>query len=87
MTMLVAIHVLCALTAAAIAAIMLRSWHGSRAPMHFHVGACFALLTLVNAIVVFDRLTPPGNELATLRLSISVVAISFLVYGLLIRER
>ena len=87
MTMLIAIHVLCATTAAAIAAIMLRSWHQTRAAMQLHVGLCFLLLTAVNAIVVLDRLAPPANEWATTRLVASVVAISFLLYGVLIRER
>lgn len=87
MTVLIAIHLLCAVTAAAICAIMLRSWHASRAPMQLHVGACFALLAVVNTIVVYDRLAPPPNEFATLRLSLSVVAIGFLLYGILIRER
>lgn len=85
--MLVVIHALCAVTACAIAALMLLSWHRSRSPMQLHVGACFVLLGFVNAIVIFDRLHGPANEYATLRLTISVLAIGVLLYGILIKER
>ena len=87
MTLLIGIHVMCAATAAAIAAIMLGSWHQTRAAMQLHVGLCFLLLTVVNGIVVCDRLAPPANEWGTTRLAISVVAIGFLLYGVLFRER
>lgn len=87
MTLLIGIHLLCAGTAAAISLIMLRSWHETRAAMQFHVGLCFLMLALVNAIVVMDRLTPPANAWATTRLLLSVCAIGVLLYGVLIRER
>ena len=84
--MLIAIHVLGVVTAAAIAAIMLRAWRLSRSSLQLSVGLCFTLLALVNALVVLDRIQGPPFEWVLVRSSLSVLAIGILLYGVLVRE-
>ena len=84
--MLIAIHLLCAATAFAIAVLLLRAWHVSRSGMQLHTGVCFAILTVVNGIVAFDRWSGPPNDFSTLRLSLSVLAVGFLLYGIVVKE-
>ncbi len=85
--MLLAIHVLGLLTAAAIGVIMMRAWHRSRSPMQLSVGLCFSLLSFVNALLIVDRIQGPPFEFVTLRLIVNVLAIGILLYGILIQER
>ena len=77
------IYSLCALTALACAVLLLRSFRASRSPMLFWSAACFAGLTLGNVILVVDRIVLPSTDLSLLRLSVALVSVLLLLYGLI----
>ena len=81
------VYALCALTAFACAVLLLRGWRRSGSRMLFWSGLCFALLTLSNAGVILDRFVIHDIELWPLRHTLSLLAISVLVYGLIFEER
>jgi hypothetical protein len=85
--MLIAIHLMCAATAAAISIILIRAWRASASPMQLHTAICFGLLGVVNVLVVLQKEMQFPSEMVTVRLAVSVVAVGFLVYGVLIKER
>ena len=85
--MLIAIHLLCAATAAAIAITLARAWRVSGSPMQLHIAICFGLLFVVNAFVALHDYLDFPPAMVTARLALSVLAIGFLLYGLLIKER
>lgn len=80
------VYALCALTAFACAALLLRGWRRSRSPLLLWSGLCFALLTLSNAGIILDRFVVQGVELWPVRHGLSLLAISVLVYGLIFEE-
>ena len=85
--MAAAIYTLCALTAFACAVLLLRGWRASRSVMLFWCGLCFVGLTINNVVVVLDELVLPLRDLSPWRLSIGLVSVSLLLYGLIFEER
>ena len=77
------IYSLCTLTALACALLLIRSFRVSRSPMLFWSAACFAGLTLGNAILVLDRVALPTVDLSVARLSVARVSVLLLIYGLI----
>lgn len=49
-------------------------------------GMCFALLALTNAFVILDKLIMPFIDLHAVRLSITLLGMGVLIYGLIIRS-
>ena len=77
------IYLLCTLTSLACAVLLLRAYGRSRAPVLFWSGLCFAGLTINNALLVADRVLLPAVDLLTQRLSVTLVAVLLLLYGLI----
>ena len=78
------IYSLCALTALACAVLLMRAFRRSRSPMLFWSGACFAGLTVGNVLLVVDRIVFPTQvDLSTARLTVALVAVLLLLYGLI----
>lgn len=77
------VYVLCALTAALCAALLLQAWARTRLPLLLWSGLCFAGLTLSNAILVVDLLVVPDVDLFVLRTAVALVALTLLLYGLI----
>lgn len=78
------IYGLCALTAAACAALLLRSYLQTRVRLLLWSGMCFAGLTLNNALLVFDRLVFTAVDLSTWRLVVALGAVVLLLCGLIL---
>jgi hypothetical protein len=53
----------------------------------FWSGLCFAGLTLNNLVVVLDELVFPMNDWSPWRVSIGIVSVSILLFGLVFEER
>lgn len=75
-------YFMCALTAFACFVLLLRSWRSNRAPLLFWSALCFAGLTTSNVLLVIDKLVLLDIDLTPLRLAITLVALSLLVFGL-----
>lgn len=80
------IYALCALTSGTCALLLLRSYFASRYRLLLWAGICFLGVTLNNLLVIADKLVFPGMDLLTLRLAVALVAVLFLVYGLIFDE-
>jgi hypothetical protein len=76
------IYSLCALTCLICAWMLLRAYARSGSRMLFWSGLCFVGLTAGNVLLVVDRIVLPAVDLSTARLTVSLVAVLLLLYGL-----
>lgn len=81
------IYSLCALTALLCTTLLLRAYRHSGSRFLMWSGLCFAILTLGNLLVVVDKLVLPMRDLSPWRMSLSVIAVGVLLYGLVFEER
>lgn len=77
------IYGLCALTAAACAALLLRSYLRTRFRLLLWSGLCFVGLTVNNALLIADRLIFTTVDLSAWRLAAGLAAIVLLLWGLI----
>ncbi len=82
----VLIYALCALTSLLCAFLLLRGYVRSRYRLLLWAGVCFVGVTLNNVFVVIDKFFYPQGDLLTLRLSVALIALLFLLYGLIFDE-
>ncbi len=82
----VLIYALCALTSLLCAFLLLRGYVRSRYRLLLWAGICFVGVTLNNLFVVIDKFFYPQGDLLTLRLSVALIALLFLLYGLIFDE-
>ena len=75
------VYSLCFATSAACAILLARSFLKARSRMLFWSALCFALLALVNLLVIFDLVIYPGVDLKSLRLWLTLLAIAVLLFG------
>ncbi len=80
------IYALCALTSGTCAVLLLRSYFTSRYRLLLWAGVCFVGVTLNNLLVIADKLVFPGIDLLTWRLAVALIAVLFLIYGLIFDE-
>jgi hypothetical protein len=80
------IYTLCAATSFLCAVLLLRSYFRSRYRLLFWAGLCFAGATLNNLLLVADKVIFPEIDLLTLRLAVALLALVFLLYGLIFDE-
>ena len=85
--MVLLIYALCASTALACSVLLLLGARRSGSRMLFWSGLCFAGLTFTNLLVIADHYLFREIDLAPLRLGSALVAITLLVYGLIVEER
>ena len=85
--MIVVIHALCALTALACAVLLLQAARRSRSRMLVCSGICFALLAVSNTLLILDSYAAGVLTVWPVRHSISLLAVSVLLYGLVLEER
>ena len=76
------VYVLCAITSAFCALLLLRGWLGSRSGLLMWSAACFGLLTANNVLLVADRLIWAGTDLSLARGVTGLAALVVLVAGL-----
>ncbi|MBI3965426.1 MAG: hypothetical protein HY329_07300 [Chloroflexi bacterium] len=77
------VYILCAVTAAACAFMLLRSYSRNRASLLLWSGLCFVGLTINNALVFVDLMLVPEVDLYLWRNLAAVVAMGLLLYGLI----
>lgn len=75
------VYSLCFLTSALCAGLLIRQFRRSPSPVLLWSGACFVLLALANLIVVVDRLILPEISFRTVRLVLTLLAVSVLLFG------
>ena len=79
------VYILCAMTSAACAAMLLRGYLRSRARFLLWSSFCFAALFLTNLMLMIDRVFVPQRTLvaAEARSALALVGLSLLVFGLI----
>lgn len=80
------IYALCAVTSSVCAILLLRSYFDSRYRLLLWAGLCFVALTINNLLMITDKIIFPEEHMLTLRLSVSLIALCFLLYGLIFDE-
>ena len=75
------VYGLCFATSALCAYLLGRSFSRIRSRMLFWSAACFALLAVVNFLVVLDMLVFPDVNLRPVRRWMSLVAVAVLLFG------
>jgi uncharacterized membrane protein len=80
------IYALCALTSLVCAVLLLRGYRDSRYRLLFWAGLCFVGLTINNLLMVTDKVFFAQENMLTLRLAASLIAVGLLLYGLIFDE-
>jgi len=75
------VYSLCFATSALCAFLLGRSFRRTRTRMLLWSSLCFALLAVVNFVVILDLLVYPNLDLRTLRLWLSLLAVAVLLFG------
>jgi uncharacterized protein DUF5985 len=77
------IYTLCALTALLCAVLLLQAYTRSHYSLLLWSGLCFVGLTANNALLVVDELLMPDVDLSTWRLTVGLLSMLVLLYGLI----
>jgi hypothetical protein len=77
------IYLLCAVTSLIAAWLLLRSYRRTRFPLLFWSGLCFSVLALNNMLLVLDKLVLPAIDFSIARVSLALLALLLLLYGLI----
>ena len=75
------VYTLCFATSSLCAFLLGRSFRRTRSRLLFWSALCFVLLAVVNFVVVLDMLVYPDIDLRPIRLWLSLVAVSVLLFG------
>ncbi|MBX9897875.1 MAG: hypothetical protein K2Y17_08260 [Qipengyuania sp.] len=75
------VYLLCFLTAALCAALLVRRYFATPSPVLLWSAACFVFLALTNLLVVVDRVVLPEVDLRTERLVLTLLAVAVLLFG------
>ncbi len=81
------IYALCTLTALGCCVLLMRGYLRSTTKLLFWAGLCFAGLAISNLIVVIDKIVLPLQDLSPWRVSVSVVSVGVLLFGLIFEDR
>lgn len=76
-----AVYILCFLTSGACAYLLARNYRRTGSRLLMWSALCFAFLALNNAVVFIDALVFTDIDLAVPRLSLSLAAVSVLLFG------
>jgi hypothetical protein len=74
-------YVLCLLTSALCAWLLVKSYHRNHTRLILWSAACFVLLTANNLMLVIDLVALPNIDLSLIRKFLSLSAISSLLFG------
>ncbi|MGQ2979861.1 MAG: DUF5985 family protein [Polaromonas sp.] len=77
------IYLLCAMTSLICAWLLLRSYRRTRFPLLFWSGLCFSALALNNLLLVLDKLVFPDINFSIVRVSLALLALLLLLFGLI----
>ncbi len=82
----VVIYILCALTCAASCALLTRGYLQKGHRLLFWSALCFGGLTLANVLLIFDKVLLPDVDLSTIRLSVALLSLLTMLFGLVWEE-
>lgn len=85
--MLLAIFLLCLTTALLCGGLLLRGYAETRHRLLFWAGLCFVALAFENAVLILDLYVIPSVDLRLIRLTIPLVGLAALLYGMLWETR
>jgi hypothetical protein len=77
------IYALCALAAFLCCILLLQAYRRGGYRLLFFSSLCFAGLTANNLLLVLDKILLPSVDLSVARMSVALVAMSVLLYGLI----
>jgi Family of unknown function (DUF5985) len=80
--MAVSVYLLCMLTSAFCAVLLLREYRRTTARLLLWSCLSFVAWALNNALVFADMVVFPGNDLSLVRAVVALAAVSLLLYGL-----
>jgi len=78
-----AVYILCTLTSAACAVLLLRGYLRSRARLLLWSGLCFILLALNNVLLFMDKVIFPDIDFWGWRTGTAVAGLALLTFGLI----
>ncbi|HEY1718111.1 MAG TPA: DUF5985 family protein [Verrucomicrobiae bacterium] len=81
------VYLLCTGTALVCCVLLFRGWRQSRAQLLFWSGLCFASLTLENFFLFLDKIVFLQIDLWWCRASFALLAVFFLLYGLIWKDK
>jgi hypothetical protein len=81
------VYVLCALTSVLCAALLIRSWIRTHTRLLLWSSLCFVGLAVNNVLLFVDRIVVPQVDLALLRTTTALFAVSVLVVALIWERR
>jgi hypothetical protein len=76
-------YLLCSITAATCAVLLLRAYRRSNVALLWWSGVCFALLTANNLLIAVDLVLFPEMDLFLVRNLTAMLGLSLLLYGLI----
>jgi hypothetical protein len=77
----VIVYILCAAASFTCTLLLLRSYVRNRVRLLLWSGLCFIGLTINNVILFFDVVIFPDTDLYPLRITATIIGLSFLLYG------
>jgi Family of unknown function (DUF5985) len=77
------VYLLCFLTSSACAYLLARNYARTRARLLLWSAVCFGFLAANNLVVIIDRLVLPDVSFSLIRILLSLVAVSVLLFGLI----
>jgi hypothetical protein len=77
------VYVLCGLTSALAAWLLLRSYADSRARLLLWSGLCFVGFTLNNVVLFIDKVVAPDVDLSAYRALTGLAGVAVLLFGLI----
>ena len=82
-----AVYLLCALTSLTCAILLGRAYRATRVQLLLWSAVCFAAMTLTNVLLFIDLTVWPSVDLRLLRNGVTLLGLTALLYGLIIREK
>jgi hypothetical protein len=78
-----AVYILCTLTSAACALLLLRGYGRSGMRLLLWSGLCFVALAISNLVLFVDLVVAPGKDMSLVRSGLGLVGVATLLYGLI----
>lgn len=82
-----AIYILASGTCLLCTVLLLRQWAATRLKLLFWSGICFLTLTAANILLFIDLVLMPHVDLVIYRLAVVLLAILFMLYGLIMGRK
>lgn len=85
--MVAVVYMLCAVTAMICSALLLQAYRRVKRPLLLWSGVCFTGLAISNLLIFVDLIVLTDVDLFFWRLAAAVIAMAFLLYGLITEDR